>query len=293
MVRPAAATEDVRPRSSSRSNPCALRRRTLVAVVLTAAALLASACTSDSDGSAPATTVNALDKTYPPQIALFGDSLAWEAQPYFDKLVEVTGQSVLNYQSAGGTAVCDWFDEMHVVADDYEPKAVELEFSGNALTPCMAGFVPGTDAYYAKYRDDLETAAAIFAPTGARLYLVSAPINRGQAESDPHWDRLNQLYAAVAAALPSHVTFVDAGRAVEGPDHTYTDTLPCLPVEPCDGPIVEGVAMNVVRAPDGGHFCPVHSANEDGVIEGCPVYSSGAFRYAYAMFSGIGVADVP
>ena len=55
----------------------------------------------------------------------------------------------------------------------------------------------------------------------------------------------------------ANLRYVDAGAAVldEG---RWTETLSCLPSEPCVGgtdPL--GRAVNVVRAPDGVHFCPV------------------------------------
>jgi hypothetical protein len=220
-------------------------------------------------------------------VALFGDSLSWEAQPYYTDLIHATGETVLTYDSHGGTAICDWLDRMREVETQYNPKAVDIQFSGNALTPCMAGYAPPSEAYYQKYRSDTLTAINIFAPSGAHIYLIGAPISRSQQESEPNWDALNKQYASIAAADPQHVTYVDAGAAVEGPGHTYTDTLPCLPVEPCEGPVVAGVPSNVVRAPDGGHFCPVKTADTNGVIGGCPVYSSGAYRYADAMFQAL------
>lgn len=265
----------------------------IVSTVVVVGSVLTTACSSAADRSQSTTTVNALQKQYPPEIVLFGDSLAWEAQPYYDKLVEVTGQSILGYGSFGGTAICDWFDKMKAVAAKYAPAAVQIEFSGNALSPCMQGYEAGTDAYYAKYRADTEAAIAIFVPTGAHVYLVGAPITRHQQESDPAWNRLNEQYAAIAAADPTHVTYVDAGAAVETPERTYTDTLPCVPVEPCEGPVVDRVASNIVRSPDGTHFCPVATGNEEGVINGCSVYSSGAFRFAYAMFNAVGVPNAP
>ena len=66
--------------------------------------------------------------------------------------------------------------------------------------------------------------------------------------------------------------------AVEGPGGVYTPTLPCFIGEPCTGPVVRGVLSNVVRSADGVHFCPVAEVDER-----CPVYSSGAFRFADAM----------
>lgn len=264
-------------------------KHVLLGSLLVSAVLLA-ACSGGSGSSTTPTTVSARDRTYPPKVALFGDSLAWEAEPYYTGMVNVTGATALAYNSHGGTAICDWLAKMQEVATKHQPTAAQLGFSGNALTPCMKGYVYGTDEYYAKYRADTEAAIAIFVPVGTHVYLVGAPVNRGQAESNPQWDRLNQQYAAIAAANPTHVTYIPAGTAVEGPDHTFAETLPCLAVEPCTGPVVEGAPSNTVRAPDGAHFCPVLEGDDDGVIGGCPVYSSGAFRYAYAMFVPMGVS---
>jgi hypothetical protein len=224
----------------------------------------------------------------PPRVAFFGDSLSYEAQPYFTSLVAATGQTVLTYDSFGGTAICDWLPKMGEVEASHHPVAVELQFSGNALTPCMKGFTAGTPAYYDKYRADTEAAIKIFVPAGAHVYLIGAPITQSQ-QSDPNWDQLNRQYADIAATDPRHVSYVDAGAAVEGPGHTYTQTLPCLPVEPCTGPVVDGAPSNIVRSPDGAHFCPVKTANQEGEIEGCPTYSSGAFRYAFAMVGALAI----
>jgi hypothetical protein len=238
-----------------------------------------------SCGSSPPSTPQS--KQYPSDVALFGDSLSGEAQPYYTDLIHATGETALTYDSYGGTAICDWLSRMREVESQYHPKAVELQFSGNALTPCMAGYQPPSSAYYEKYRADTEAAINIFVGSGAHIYLIGAPISRAQAQSDPNWDALNKQYAAIAEANPRHVFYVDAGVAVEGPNHTFAETLPCLDLEPCLGPVVDGVPSNTVRAPDGAHFCPVKHGNEAGVIGGCPTYSSGAFRYADAMVTAL------
>jgi hypothetical protein len=256
---------------------------TAVGVVVIAAVV--AAC--GSSGSA-----TPQEKHYPPQVALFGDSLSWEAQPYYTDLVHATGETAHTYDSFGGTAICDWLTRMREVEAQYHPKAVEIQFSGNALTPCMQAYQPPSPEYYEKYRTDTQEAIDIFVPSGAHVYLIGAPISRSQ-QSDPNWDKLNKQYASMAAADPQHVSYVDAGTAVEGPGHTYTETLPCLPVEPCEGPVVDGVPSNIVRAPDGGHFCPVEHGNEEGVIPTCPVYSSGAYRYAEAMFGALAMKYPP
>ncbi|MGP0029441.1 MAG: hypothetical protein ACLPVF_02930 [Acidimicrobiales bacterium] len=243
-------------------------------VVLLGLTLLAAGCSAARPAQLPA------------RVALFGDSLSFEAQPYFTSLIKATGETALTYDSLGGTAICDALPKMREVEANHHPIAVELQFSGNALTPCMKGFKPGTQAYYDKYRADTEEAIKIFVPAGAHVYLIGAPITKSQ-QSDPNWDRLNQQYAEIAATDRLHVTYVDAGAAVEGPDHTFTETLPCLPIEQCSGPIVGGVPSNIVRSPDGTHFCPVETGNEEGEIGGCSTYSSGAFRYALAMVEAL------
>jgi hypothetical protein len=166
------------------------------------------------------------------------------------------------------------------------PKAVDLEFSGNNLTPCMDGYEAHSSQYYEKYRKDTLSAIEIFKSAGAHVFLVGAPVTR-TGESDPDSQTLNRQYEEIAADDPRHVTYVDAGTAVELPGHRYTDTLPCLDGESCTGPVVDGVHSNVVRSPDGTHFCPTKEASDSGVIGRCTVYSSGAYRYAKAMVDAL------
>ena len=67
-------------------------------------------------------------------------------------------------------------------------------------------------------------------------------------------------------------------------DGRWTETLPCLPTEPCTGGRdASGTPVNVVRAPDGAHFCPGAPAAVRGVTAACPVWSSGAWRFGNAM----------
>jgi hypothetical protein len=231
------------------------------------------------------TTVGTQVSHDPRRVALFGDSLAWEAQSYFSDLVETRGDNAVTY-TRSGTAVCDWLSAMRSVEARFRPTEVELEFSGDALTACMRAFPPPSPAYFQKYRADTLAAIAIFQAGGAHVFLIGAPINRDDT-SVQNWDRMNGQYAAIAGADPAHVTYVDAGAAVEGPGQTFTATLPCLMNELCTGPVVDGVRSNIVRAPDGGHFCPVEKDPQLGMIGPCPVYSSGAYRYALAMAAAL------
>ena len=219
-----------------------------------------------------------------PRIALYGDSLLWEAENVFEYFATTAGADVED-ATAGGTAICDRLALMARDAATWRPEAAVVQFSGNAFTPCMAGYAAGTPQYYAKYRQDAEAAVRILTAAGADVYLVSAP-PAATAEQSMNLTEINQMYAASAAADPG-VSFVDAGRALTV-DQEFTWTMPCLPFEPCTG--IDGT--NVVRAPDGVHFCPVGYGSGGAV--GCAVYSSGALRYALAMLgpvlNGLGLA---
>lgn len=242
-------------------------------------AVLLGSCANNPPSAAPRSARS------PGEVVLFGDSLAWEARGYFSSLVRAQGGDAWTYTSRG-SAVCDWLPTMRRVEARLRPKTVELEFSGNAISPCMRGDEPPSGAYFARYRADTLAAIALFVRGDGHVFLIGSPINRGDT-SVPNWDQLNHQYASIAAADPSRVTYVDAGASVEGPAGSFAETLPCLPLEACTGPDVNGIPSNVVRAPDGGHFCPVEKDPELGVIGPCPVYSSGAHRYANAMVSAL------
>jgi hypothetical protein len=226
----------------------------------------------------------------PLRVALYGDSLAFEAQEPFVQAVSAADPAAsVRVHVFGGTAICDWLDQMRTDAATWQPQAVVVEFSGNVLTTCMHDATRGvlsSSAILAQYTADAQQVVGIFAPTGARLYFVGYPISRGAASTHTSgWDRLNLMYASLAGRLPG-ARFVDAGQAVE--DHgQYTDTLPCLASEPCTGGRDSaGHGVNVVRAPDGMHFCPDAPLAVKGVTGGCSMWSSGALRYGQAMAAG-------
>jgi hypothetical protein len=221
-----------------------------------------------------------------PLVILYGDSLAWEAKDSF--VGAFAGQADVRVltRTWGGTAICDWLDEMKADAVAFSPDAVVLEFSGNNLTPCMqdaAGRGLVDDAYWARYRADTRTAIEIFSPTRTRVFLAGAPMSQLQAiTGDFHGGMVNAMYEAIAAEYPG-VLYVDAGTAVLDYGR-WTPSLPCLPTEPCTGGTdLLDRGFNVVRAPDGGHFCPAAEEAKRGVVDACPIWSSGAFRYGNAM----------
>ena len=213
----------------------------------------------------------------PPRIALYGDSLASEAGQDFAFLASGSGASV-RVRTFPGTATCDFLSSMAADAEEWQPTAAVLAFSGDNFTPCMAGDHLGTPQYFAKYEADTQAAISIFRSVGTKVILVGLPLDASASLSE-NVSALNQIFESLAASNIG-VTYDDAGQAVMA-DGQFTWTLPCLAGEPCTGP--DGT--NVVRAPDGVHFCPNGQTTLLGGLEQCDVYSSGAFRFAAAMLA--------
>jgi hypothetical protein len=222
-----------------------------------------------------------------PVVLLYGDSLAWEAREHFVAAFAERPDVEVITKTFGGTAICDWLAAMRTDATAIAPGAVVVEFSGNALTACMqdlSGRPLTGDAYLKRYRSDAEAVVGIFRPIGAHLYFVGAPSPRpSAARSDFSGGRLNAIYEQIASSRSNAVEFVDAGAAVLD-DGLWTATLLCLRGEPCEGGTDGlGRGVNLVRAPDGNHFCPAGEQARAGVTGPCSVWSSGAFRFGGAM----------
>ena len=220
-----------------------------------------------------------------PRIVLYGDSLSSESQGYFAEYLIRNGVTDLQTRTFGGTALCDYLGAMREDAAVFHPTTVVIEFSGNAFTPCMqdANGTPVTgDEFFARYRDAATEALRIFAPSGTHVYFVGSPVSSRTLQTrNRNSEGLNRLYASLSKLGLS--TYVDAGAAVLDHGH-WTETLPCLADEPCaDATDTNGTPTNVVRAPDGVHFCPGSPGAVRGVTGECPVWSSGAFRFGSAM----------
>jgi hypothetical protein len=211
----------------------------------------------------------------PPRIALYGDSLASEAGQDFASLAANAGASV-QVHTYPGTATCDWLPTMTSEAQQWQPTAVILAFSGDNFTPCMMGDQLDTPQYFAQYEADTQAAISIFRSIGTKVILVGLPLDASTSLSQ-NASTLNQVFQSLAASNVG-VTYDDAGQSVMA-DGQFTWTLPCLAGEQCTGP--DGT--NVVRAPDGVHFCPNGQTTLVDGLEECDVYSSGAFRFAAAM----------
>jgi hypothetical protein len=218
-------------------------------------------------------------------VDLFGDSLGYQAEPYFDRFFAEIGNYTTSDNTFGGTATCDWLSRMTAAAAEH-PQAAVLVFSGNAFTPCMDGVVPRSPQFYDLYISYTEQAIGLFSAVGAHVFLVGTPIDRSSVAG---WDRLDDIYRQLARTNPRDVTYVDAGAAVESANRGFVSSLPCLSVEPICG----ANGTNIVRAPDGTHFCPDGIPATAGVTGPCNEYSSGAFRFALAIVKAVGEQEGP
>jgi hypothetical protein len=221
--------------------------------------------------------VTALPPSGPRRIAVYGDSQAAEATPALELLASRSGAAI-RIHAFGGLAICDDLGVMAAEAASWQPTAVIVDFSGDNFTRCMDGDALGSPQYYAKYAADERAAIATFRPEGARVVVVGAPVDESSSLTS-NVTALNQVYASAAAGQPG-VTYVDAGDAVEQ-GGAFTFVLPCLADEPCTGES----HTNVVRSPDGVHFCPTGQTRLEANAEVCDVYSSGALRFAGAMLA--------
>ncbi|HEX6166871.1 MAG TPA: hypothetical protein VFZ30_08795 [Acidimicrobiales bacterium] len=213
-------------------------------------------------------------------VVLYGDSLSAEAAPAFvDELARITDAEVV-VRAVPAEAPCDAHDEMQ---DDLalRPTVVVIQFVGNSATRCTLD--PDGDrlegrALVDRTVQDVRAATEMFATNGSRVVLVGGPDvpglpgNPGLGVAEAY----NGLVNEWAGRDLGRVRYADAAATVTGPDHAFTETLPCRSdegeAEGCrDGRVV-------VRSEDRIHFCP-------GAASGpaCPVPSPGARRFGLEM----------
>jgi hypothetical protein len=219
----------------------------------------------------------------------FGDSLLHESR---DQLaVLVAGRASLETHTRPMTAPCDWRAEAALVAAT-RPDIVVIEFSGNALTPCMRrpdGSALTAAARADHYRLDLTAMVDAFTAAGASVLLVDAPRGRPGASRGDQFDGPEPFTVPILHSIERRATrtgapvvVVPAARSVLTRAGDWTATLPCRAVDRAQGGCTGGRAT--VRAPDGAHFCPAEWPDERGI---CPVWSPGAWRYAAAIAAAI------
>ncbi|HEY4398395.1 MAG TPA: hypothetical protein VGO28_12065 [Acidimicrobiia bacterium] len=219
-------------------------KRVLVVLVIVAA--LAAFISWSSSSTSTAGTAPSRSRG---PVLVYGDSLIEQASPYL--------QSTDQVSAFGGTALCDWVDNMAKAASVEQPSVMVVEFVGNDLTPCMQGYHT-PDQVRAKYEADMARLKRRVENTP--ILWVGGPTFRDRRPP-------------TLGLYSSQPGFVDAGEAVLN-DGAYTDTLPCLADEGLMQGCVNGRIQ--VRAPDGAHFATSKSG-----------YSAGGRRFADAIDSAI------
>lgn len=229
-----------------------LRSKCLFAVAALAAVLVAASCQ-------PAPPLPP-----PPTVVVYGDSLTMESRIEIQRRLEATrpGWRVV-VRAFGGTAQCDWHPRM---ADDSEaltPKVVMLAFTGNNFTKCST-----SREYPGSYRVDADWAVSFWAVRGAAVVFVGTPAWVGDASG-----AVPDIYREVASARK--VEFRSANGSFFDPETgRAAASLPCRPEERAEHGCTDG--RIAVRNPDRVHLCPTDTT----AAALCPVYSSGAVRYA-------------
>jgi hypothetical protein len=236
----------------------------------------------------PSTTIGTVPERRTPtaedplHVLLLGDSLSWEAQGAFRYLLTLGGKARVSVMAYGGTDYCTFEPDVYTFVRDRHPDVAVIEFSGNALGPCMSDPKTGRplrgDALVEKYQSDAERVIDRLSERGVDVYIVIAPVRR---DPHPEDEGLRQVVLDLARTRP--VQLVDAAQAVELGGR-YTDYLPCLAFEPChDVDPATGEPAARVRASDGAHFCPSGLPAVSGVTLECASWSSGAWRFGSAM----------
>lgn len=211
------------------------------------------------------------------RVALWGDSLAWEARDSFVAAAEEDGSTHALTRTWGGTAPCDWLDDMRRQARRWDPTVAVLSFSGNTGSDCMRD----RDLLTA-YRTDVTEAVEILTRRGTEVVLIDAPPRWDQAVDPDGLTTLDRLWRDIAS-MRADVRVAPAGRVLTDRGR-FVPRLPCAAGETCgaDGQVP-------VRSPDGVHFCPVTQPP----MTACPVRSFGAERYGRAMAEAARVDDTP
>jgi hypothetical protein len=222
-------------------------------------------------------------------------------------LASFSPASTVKVRAISGSALCDWvYPGMRTVGDGViqgtsrgpilnlhrsrVPRVVILEFHGDDFTPCISNTPFNESAYLANYALNLRAAIDHLLAIGTQKVIVDeGPPSQSTLQSSSP-DRLLQEYRGIVARYPAaRVSYASAADdSVLTSAGRYAQTLPCLAIEATDGVCsnidVGGLRSNVVRSPDGTHFCPSTSGNAVGQVPGlCLDYSSGAYRYALAL----------
>ncbi len=211
-------------------------------------------------------------------IDVWGDSLTFQDASYL--VHDFTSATELKITDFPGTSLCDWFHSIESVTKTDAPKIAVLEFIGN-VSSCD-GNVTAPAQLAAAYKADLKTAVSRLLAAGV-AYVIIDEGPRTDCTSYAYCAAQPELHTAykqvIAAYASSAVIYAaKADRAVETAKGKFTQTMLCLPAEVRAHKCKAGSQIQV-RNSDRVHFCPVNTGS-GGALGPCPVYASGAYRFA-------------
>lgn len=247
--------------------------------------LVAVACGPLAHSTAVATTTTrapaATTTTTPPPVMLYGDSIGYEIAPYLKRKLQLRAKRNVVARVFGGTNACDWLGTAKEDRIVYKPKYVVVIFTGNAFTQCV-GFVGQLPTMVQRIDRTLDGIKQLMATLkGSHFFLLGfARSIKAQADKDrgliTTMDLLNWRLARLA--LDTGSTYVSATRVLYDANGRAQMKLPCTLA--LDGWMCGPSGLVTVRAPDGGHLCPITTPAVLGVLPGCKFPSPGANRFA-------------
>ncbi len=192
----------------------------------------------------------------PLRVLVAGDSLSGYLGPTLnDRLSGLPARVIADQQVGTGLArpdVVDWPAQLQQRMDAENPDVVVLFIGGNDDQDLRTvdGWIPlgDTEAWRTEYQRRVAQLMDITSRPGVSVYWVGLPA-MGKAHLNQYVGTINELIRTEAAARGDAVTFVDAGKALNGPDGNYAIYLP-----DAQGNRVE------VRASDGVHPTPAGMA---------------------------------
>ena len=219
----------------------------------------------------------------PKSALIYGDSLTWESTWEINNVFAPKKGWTVNVHSFPATAPCDWLGWLPTDLATYHPTVVSFTSAGNPSSNCMTGdaLTIGTDAYYAKYTQDINDMFAQVTATGAKFVYIAGP-PFGDPVRDAAVIKINAIAKQLAANYHG-VSYSNAARVALSKNNKYTDYLPCLRTETAAQGCSNGlIAIRTLTGLQAGlHLCPQGLPSDFPWF--CTTYSSGEFRYGRAI----------
>jgi hypothetical protein len=220
-----------------------------------------------------------------PYADVWGDSLMVQAHDPFVFGLHNMGYDHTNVNAYGGTAPCDWLSSIQAAAKaNPKPRIAILEFAGNNYTACTHRYTG--QQLQDEYNNVIAAEVLTLEHAGIRTYVLSTPATSPAAQAlHPDISNPDLMQAEHNGTLFGGGTWLDSGgqqnAPIVNPDGTFAQVLPCTSWETGSFCGTAGPGHNIMRSADGIHFCPTTVGNNTGVTPtSCPVYDSGAMRYA-------------